>query len=64
MLREGDLISIDCGAILDGWHGDAAITVGVGETDPALMTDGPVAEDAMWAGIAAAARAPRPAADG
>ena len=26
VLREGDLISIDCGAILDGWHGDAAIT--------------------------------------
>src|ERR1700729_4638609 len=30
-LREGDLISIDCGAIVDGWHGDAAVTVGVGE---------------------------------
>src|SRR5687767_12231545 len=27
VLREGDLISIDCGAVLDGWHGDAAITV-------------------------------------
>ena len=27
VLRDGDLISIDCGAILDGWHGDAAITV-------------------------------------
>jgi len=27
VLAEGDLISIDCGAILDGWHGDAAITV-------------------------------------
>src|SRR5262245_12985849 len=31
VLHDGDLISIDCGAILDGWHGDAAITVGVGE---------------------------------
>ena len=29
--RDGDLISIDCGAIVDGWHGDAAITVAVGE---------------------------------
>src|SRR5580693_10777198 len=29
-LREGDIISIDCGAIVDGWHGDAAVTVGVG----------------------------------
>ena len=37
VLREGDLISIDCGAMLDGWHGDAAITVGVGEIDPALL---------------------------
>src|SRR3954451_11683063 len=34
VLREGDLISIDCGAILDGWHGDAAITVAVGPTAP------------------------------
>ena len=55
VLREGDLISIDCGAILDGWHGDAAITVGVGETDPALLRMAEVAGDAMWAGIAAAA---------
>jgi methionyl aminopeptidase len=30
VLRDGDLISIDCGAIVDGWHGDAAVTVGVG----------------------------------
>ena len=28
--RRGDLVSIDCGAIVDGWHGDAAITFGVG----------------------------------
>jgi methionyl aminopeptidase len=56
VLREGDLLSIDCGAILDGWHGDSAITVGVGETDPALLRMATVAEDAMWAGIAAAAR--------
>jgi methionyl aminopeptidase len=56
VLREGDLISIDCGAVLDGWHGDAAITVGVGAADPALLRMAEVAEDAMWAGIAAAAR--------
>jgi methionyl aminopeptidase len=56
VLREGDLVSLDCGAILDGWHGDAAITVGVGETDPALLAMATAAEDAMWAGIAAAAR--------
>ena len=34
VLREGDIISIDCGAIVDGWHGDAAFTMGVGEIDP------------------------------
>ncbi|MEV4463381.1 type I methionyl aminopeptidase [Micromonospora echinofusca] len=56
VLRDGDLISIDCGAVLDGWHGDAAITAGVGEVDPALLKMASVAEDAMWAGIAAAAR--------
>ena len=31
VLVDGDVISIDCGAIVDGWHGDAAITVAVGE---------------------------------
>ena len=31
-LRAGDIISIDCGAILDGWHGDAAISLGVGRS--------------------------------
>ena len=56
VLAEGDLISLDCGAILHGWHGDSAITVGVGETDPALLKMAEVAEDSMWAGIAAAAR--------
>ena len=30
VIRDGDLVSIDCGAIVDGWHGDAAITVAVG----------------------------------
>jgi methionyl aminopeptidase len=56
VLREGDIVSLDCGAVLDGWHGDAAITVGVGETDPALLKMAAVAEESMWAGIAAAAR--------
>jgi methionyl aminopeptidase len=56
VLREGDVISIDCGAVLDGWHGDAAITVAVGEVRPELLRMATVAEDAMWAGIAAAGR--------
>jgi methionyl aminopeptidase len=59
VLREGDLISIDCGADLDGWHGDAAITIGVGSVHPDLLRLVRVAEDAMWAGIAAAARGAR-----
>jgi methionyl aminopeptidase len=59
VLREGDLISIDCGAELDGWHGDAAITVGVGEIHADLRRLVRVAEDAMWSGIAAAARGAR-----
>ncbi|GAA4951341.1 type I methionyl aminopeptidase [Streptomonospora halophila] len=51
-LREGDLVSIDCGAILDGWHGDSAITLAVGEARPqdARLMD--VCEEAMWRGIA------------
>jgi methionyl aminopeptidase len=56
VLREGDLISVDCGAVLAGWHGDAAITVGVGEVRPELLKMAQVAEEAMWAGLAAAAR--------
>jgi methionyl aminopeptidase len=56
VLRDGDVISIDCGAILDGWHGDAAVTVPVGEVDPEIMRMAEVAEAAMWAGIATAAR--------
>jgi methionyl aminopeptidase len=56
VLREGDLVSLDCGAILDGWHGDAAVTVAVGDVDPALTRMAEAATDAMWAGIAAAAR--------
>ncbi|MEJ7630163.1 MAG: type I methionyl aminopeptidase [Nocardioidaceae bacterium] len=53
-LRDGDLVSLDCGAILDGWHGDAAITVGVGEVTPELVELMRVTEESMWQGIAAA----------
>jgi methionyl aminopeptidase len=54
VLAEGDVISIDCGAIVDGWHGDAAITVPVGEVRPELLELMRVTEEAMWRGIAAA----------
>jgi methionyl aminopeptidase len=33
VLEDGDIVSIDCGAIVQGWHGDAAFTAGVGEID-------------------------------
>lgn len=51
VLRAGDLISIDCGAIVAGWHGDAAITVPVGEVRPELMELSNATERALWAGI-------------
>jgi methionyl aminopeptidase len=54
VLVEGDQISIDCGAILAGWHGDAALTVGVGEIDPESAELSRVTEDALWAGLAQA----------
>src|SRR5580700_2526110 len=53
-LVAGDLISIDCGAILDGWHGDAARTVGVGpisDEDAELLR---ACERALWSGLAQA----------
>ena len=52
VLHEGDIISIDCGAIVDGWHGDAAITVGVGEISPELTRLLQVCETALWQGLA------------
>src|SRR5882757_3652529 len=52
VLRSGDLLSIDCGAILNGWHGDSAVSVGVGEIDPADQALLDACEAAMWAGIA------------
>lgn len=54
VLNEGEVISIDCGAIVDGWHGDSAITVALGDV-PAEVTElMRVTEEAMWRGIAAA----------
>jgi methionyl aminopeptidase len=53
-LVDGDVISIDCGAIVDGWHGDAAITVAVGEVAPEVTELMRVTEEALWSGMAAA----------
>ena len=53
VLHEGDIVSIDCGAVLDGWHGDAAFTAGVGEIDPQVAKLLEVCETSLWHGIAA-----------
>jgi methionyl aminopeptidase len=52
-LRDGDIISIDCGAIVDGWHGDAAVTVAVGEITAEQQRLMDVCEEALWRGLAA-----------
>ncbi len=53
-LTDGDVISIDCGAIVAGWHGDAAITVAVGDVGADVVRLMEVTEESMWRGIAAA----------
>ncbi|GHJ44315.1 methionine aminopeptidase [Catellatospora sp. TT07R-123] len=53
-LRAGDLLSIDCGAHIDGYHADAAVTVGVGQVDQAAQRLARTAAQALAAGIAAA----------
>ena len=52
-LISGDVLSIDFGAIIDDWHGDAAISFGLGEIDPADQKLMDVCEESMWRGIAA-----------
>jgi methionyl aminopeptidase len=57
-LKDGDVLKIDGGAIIDGWHSDSARTVLVGENiDPADQRLSDITEQAMWAGIAALANA-------
>jgi|HubBroStandDraft_6_1064221.scaffolds.fasta_scaffold15298_7 methionyl aminopeptidase len=53
-LGDGDIVSIDCGAIVRGWHGDAAVTVGVGtiSAEHAALLD--ACETALWRGLARA----------
>ncbi|PWF27473.1 type I methionyl aminopeptidase [Ancrocorticia populi] len=59
VLEPGDLVSFDCGAVVDGWHGDAAISMVIPGGDPELtarrqrLSD--MTEECMWRGIAAAA---------
>jgi len=54
VLADGDLISVDCGAILDGWHGDSAVTLAVGTVAEADLKLSEATKAAMWAGVEAA----------
>jgi methionyl aminopeptidase len=53
VLAEGDLLSVDCGAIVDGWHGDAAVTLVIGAAAPADLALSAACKEALDAGIAA-----------
>jgi len=54
VIREGDVVSIDCGASVDGWHADAALTVGLPGVSDELATLIADCERALWRGLAAA----------
>jgi len=51
VLQEGDIISVDAGAIVEGYHGDAAYTAGVGEISKLATRLIEVTERSLWAGI-------------
>ena len=53
-LVDGDILSVDFGAIVDGWHGDAAITVVVGTQDQADVALSEATRQGMWSGLATA----------
>jgi methionyl aminopeptidase len=53
VLIDGDVISLDFGAIFEGWHADAAVTVGVGEVAPDVAALDAAGRAALWAGVAA-----------
>lgn len=54
LLAEGDLISVDCGAIVEGWHGDAAVTLEIGAVSEADKALSAACSESLWAGVAAA----------
>ncbi len=59
VLQPGDVVSVDCGAILDGWHGDSAFSIVLPEADAADVALVSATERAMWAGVAALATGQR-----
>lgn len=50
-LKDGDILSVDAGAIYEGFHGDAAITFAIGEVDPAVQRLLETTEASLWSGI-------------
>ncbi len=54
LLKPGDIVSIDCGVVLDGYYGDSAITVAVGELTPELQKLLDVTRESLERGIEAA----------
>ena len=50
-LQDGDILSIDCGAIIEGYHGDAAFTMAIGTVTPEAQKLLEVTERSLWAGI-------------
>lgn len=50
-LKDGDILSVDAGAIYEGFHGDAAITFAIGEIDPAVQRLLEATEASLWSGI-------------
>ncbi|MGW6004097.1 type I methionyl aminopeptidase [Oerskovia enterophila] len=58
-LLPGDVVSVDCGAIVDGWHGDSAFSFVLPEADAADVALVEATERALWAGIAALATGER-----
>ena len=53
-INDGDLVSVDCGAIIEGWHGDAALTIGVGNVKAEHQKLSDITKEALQVGINAA----------
>jgi len=53
-LKDGDILSVDFGAIVDGWNGDAAITIEIGTPIPEQTALSNATRESMWAGLAMA----------
>lgn len=51
-LKEGDILSIDCGAIIEGWHADAAFTMPIGDVDPEALKLIDVTDESLRSAIA------------